>query len=69
MRLKEIREKQNLSQQALAKRAGVAQSSIHYIESGVKSPTLKVLLKLASALGVSVADLLGEEGKPNIVKR
>jgi len=58
VRLKEIRLTQNLSQQELAKKAGVGQSTIHYIESGVKSPTFKVLEKLAAALGVSVAELI-----------
>lgn len=61
MKLKELREQRNLSQQELARRAGIAQSSIHYIETGQKSPTYRILQKLASALGVSVADLLEDK--------
>ncbi|MDH7577144.1 MAG: helix-turn-helix transcriptional regulator [Bacillota bacterium] len=60
-RLKNLRMEQNLSQQELAKRAGLGQSTIHYIETGYKSPTLKVLRKLAAALGVTVSELIGEE--------
>ncbi|BCV20347.1 helix-turn-helix domain-containing protein [Moorella sp. Hama-1] len=60
LRLKEMRLKAKLSQQELAKRAGIGQSTIHYIETGRKSPTYKVLEKLATALDVSVADLLEE---------
>ena len=56
--LKQIRISQQLSQQELAHRAGVGQSTIHYIETGVKSPTFKVIEKLATALGVSVAELI-----------
>lgn len=56
--LKQIRIKQHLSQKELAHKAGVGQSTIHYIESGVKSPTFKVIEKLAAALGVTVPELI-----------
>ncbi|MGB9859719.1 MAG: helix-turn-helix domain-containing protein [Moorellaceae bacterium] len=59
IRLKELRLKAQLSQQELAKKAEIGQSTIHYIETGRKSPTYRILRKLASALGVSVSDLLG----------
>jgi len=60
-RVKELREKLNMSQLELARKAKVAQSTIHYIETGQKSPTYRVLKKLAAALGVTVSELLGED--------
>jgi transcriptional regulator with XRE-family HTH domain len=44
----------------LAKRAKVTQGYVAQIESGVsKNPSLAVLQRLAKALGVPVAELLG----------
>ncbi|MEW6663032.1 MAG: helix-turn-helix domain-containing protein [Bacillota bacterium] len=62
IKLKELREQKELSQQGLARKAGVAQSSIHYIETGQKSPTIKVLAKIAAALNVNVSDLIESGG-------
>ncbi|GLI17727.1 transcriptional regulator [Moorella thermoacetica] len=59
--LKQIRASKNLSQYQLSKKSGVAQSYIHDIESGAKSPTLRTLEKLAAALEVPLGELLGEE--------
>jgi len=57
-KIKVLREQRKLTQQQLARMAGVAQSTIHYIETGQKSPTLKLLEKIALALDVSVVDLI-----------
>jgi transcriptional regulator with XRE-family HTH domain len=61
--IKEMRLKKGWSQQELAKRSGVSQSHIHYLESGTKDATSTTLRKLAQALGVSVAELLEEENQ------
>ena len=63
LKIKQRRESLNISQNQLAAKSGVAQSSIHYIESEQNSPTMQTLQKLAAALSVSVADLLGEPCK------
>lgn len=61
-RIKELREKKNLSQRALAKKAGISSSHIEHIESGyIKSPTFATLEKIADALGVSRAKFFGKE--------
>ncbi|NPV80695.1 MAG: helix-turn-helix transcriptional regulator [Firmicutes bacterium] len=60
-KIKALREQRRLSQQELAKAAGVAQASIHYIETGQKSPTVRTLDKLAAALGVPVSELLDDK--------
>jgi XRE family transcriptional regulator of biofilm formation len=58
--VKRLREQQGLSQTVLAKRAKVTQGYVAQIESGVsKNPSLAVLQRLAKALGVPVAELLG----------
>ncbi|NPV72895.1 MAG: helix-turn-helix transcriptional regulator [Pelotomaculum sp.] len=54
-----FRESLGMSQKELAEKAGIAQSTVHYIESG-GNYTHKTLQKLATALGISVSELLGE---------
>lgn len=58
IRLKEWRERRDLSLRALGARAGVAWSSLHRIEQGTLSPTLSMLEKLGRALDCDVHDLL-----------
>lgn len=55
------RERQKYSQNALAKRAGIAQATLNAIESSTKNPSVDTVILLAKALGVKVAFLLGEE--------
>jgi len=58
--IKALREQRELSQPELAKRAQVAQSYIAMLETGEKqNPSLDILKRLAKALKVPVADLLG----------
>lgn len=47
-------DKDDLSINELAKRAGVAGSAVHYYVHGSKRPTLRTLYKIARALGVPV---------------
>ncbi|OGK38368.1 hypothetical protein A3F03_01445 [Candidatus Roizmanbacteria bacterium RIFCSPHIGHO2_12_FULL_41_11] len=57
--LKQLREKNGLSQDRLAKLADVANNTIIKIEQGENiNPTLDTLKKVAKALGVSVDDLI-----------
>ncbi len=60
-RLRELRDSQNLSLEALATRSGVSRSNISLIERGESSPTAAVLNKLASALGVALATLFEDK--------
>ena len=55
--IKELRNKRNLTQAALAKRSRVTRSAITLIESGSSNPTLEILLKLSKALHVSIDEL------------
>jgi XRE family transcriptional regulator of biofilm formation len=54
-----LREEKGLTQEGLAKLAGVTKPYVSMIESGNrKSPSLPVLKRLAKALGVPVTALL-----------
>lgn len=57
-RLRAARKKAGLTQTEAARRSGVHYVSISRFETGVKMPTLKALMKLAAAYGVSVCDLI-----------
>ncbi|EXF95804.1 DNA-binding protein [Pseudomonas fluorescens HK44] len=60
-----LRAQKGLTQRELAALTGIAWSMISKYESGQSKPRLKVLLRLAEALGVSSEDLLGiQESKP-----
>lgn len=65
LRIREIRLKAGLSQNALAKKAGVSQSHISEIESGEKKVGLAIALKLTEALNCTIDDILRLEGEPN----
>ena len=47
-----------LSQESLAKKSGVGQRTIGYIENGEGLPTLKTIEALAKALDISVMVLI-----------
>jgi transcriptional regulator with XRE-family HTH domain len=54
-RLRALRRQAELSQPALATRAGLAVSTIRQFEYGLREPAFDTLLKLAKGLGVSLA--------------
>jgi len=55
-RVKELRELRGLSMTKLSKIARVGQSTLSYIESGRQSPTVDVLERICSALGITLAE-------------
>lgn len=57
VRVAQLRAAQGLSLEALASRSGVSRSMISLVERGESSPTAVVLEKLASGLGLVLADL------------
>ena len=59
-KLREAREASGLSQVQAGEKAGVHHVSIAMFETEARSPTVRVLYKLAEAYGVSVCDLLPE---------
>jgi transcriptional regulator with XRE-family HTH domain len=69
IRLRSIREKQGVSLRALKKASGVAVATLARIEAGDYNPRLDTLRKLAKALRVTVADLIGETKPGKGVKK
>ncbi|MDI6908169.1 MAG: helix-turn-helix transcriptional regulator [Thermoanaerobacterales bacterium] len=69
-RIMHMREARQISQNALAKKSGVAQSSISDIESGKRIPSVPTLERLAAALGVPVTALFagGDETPGDVTK-
>jgi transcriptional regulator with XRE-family HTH domain len=57
--LSALRHVRGLTQDTLAKAAGVPRSTIANLESGEGNPSLAVLVKVASALGAPIDELLG----------
>lgn len=62
-RVRELRTSQRMTQLQLAERAGVARSQVASIERAQKAPTIRTLEAFASALGVTVDELVRTEGK------
>ena len=61
-RLKELREKNNLTQEQLAKISGVSSRMIQRYEAGTSRPRWDAAEQIAKALDISVVDLLGQSG-------
>ena len=55
--LKQIRQEKGMTLKKLSERSGVSTSHISDIENNYKMPSLIVVVKLAKALDVGVADL------------
>ncbi len=55
-----LRQQRGLSLDELSRQAGVSKSMLSQIERGQANPTVAVVWRLASALGVPLAELLGE---------
>ena len=58
--VRRLRAKRNLSQKALAERSGVSVSYVSMRERAQRSPPLETIEKVARALGVPPATLLGK---------
>jgi transcriptional regulator with XRE-family HTH domain len=58
VRIQTIRESKGVSRAELARKSKVALSHLNSIESGEKSPTIRILEKIAKALEVPITDLL-----------
>jgi transcriptional regulator with XRE-family HTH domain len=63
--VKRIRQKKRLTQERFAEISGLSQQYISGLEQGRRNPTVVTLHELATALGVTPADLI----RPNRQKR
>src|SRR5258706_2060134 len=62
--IKALREVRGLSQQQIAKAAGIPRATWTHLESGGANPTLAVLTKVAAALQVRLDELLAPPRQP-----
>lgn len=63
-KVRELRRKERMSLDELARKAGISKSYLWQLEKGrSKRPSADILYKLASSLGTTIADLLGLEVK------
>jgi transcriptional regulator with XRE-family HTH domain len=58
--LRKERERQKLSMNAVAARAGLSQQMVSYVERGMRNPTLETLLRVAAALETDLASIIAE---------
>ncbi|MDE5831145.1 MAG: helix-turn-helix transcriptional regulator [Clostridia bacterium] len=57
IRIREVREKKNISINQLAEMTGITKSHLSYIERNEKEPSLSILIRIALALRVDEKEL------------
>lgn len=67
-RVRELRTKRRLTQQALAETAGIPQTHVSAIELGLMQPNLGTLLRLALALECKVSALVSVFDREDLAK-
>ena len=67
MKLRELREKENYTQVALAEKLGVTSQTILNWENGIYEPNISQLCKLADIFNVSIDYLVERKEKGSIV--
>lgn len=60
MNIREKREALKMTQRELANRVGITPAQMCMIETGKRMPSLKVALRIASALGCTVEELTAD---------
>ncbi len=64
-RLLVLRQRQSLTQEGLARRAGLSKAIVQSLEQGLRQdPKVSTLVRLAGALGVSLDVLAGLDSRP-----
>lgn len=57
IKLKEVREKYNISIRDLARITGISKSHLNYIEKGERKPSLSTIIRIAVALNIDEKEL------------
>ena len=60
--IEEARKAKGMTQEQLAKLLGITQGAVAQWENGLTHPSFQMLQKVASALGVTVDELIGKAG-------
>lgn len=64
-RIKSFRKTKRFSQDELSRLAGISKGMLVELEKGTANPSIAILCKLASALGLSVADIVNVSDTPS----
>ena len=64
--IRQRRQAQGLSLEALAKRSGVSSTMLSEVERSLKNPTVKLAYQIARALDCTLTELLSEEAAPQV---
>jgi transcriptional regulator with XRE-family HTH domain len=67
--LREERLRRRLSMNSVAKKAGLSQQMVSYVERGLRNPTLDTLLRMTNALNINLSDLINRASKIPSTKR
>jgi transcriptional regulator with XRE-family HTH domain len=68
-RIRELRQSRRMSITALAKQAGITGAMVSQVERGVTNPSVATVARIATVLGVSVAELFQVEHPKEMVVR
>ena len=60
-RIRELREKNGLTQEILAEKVGVTRQTILFLEKGKYNPSLRLAYKIARVFGVKIEDVFSFE--------
>jgi len=63
-RLAELRKERGFTQAELGERLGISIKMVDYYERRATNPSLEIITKAAGLFGITVADMLGELGRP-----
>jgi transcriptional regulator with XRE-family HTH domain len=58
LRLRQLREERDWTQEVFAEKADIDRSYVAGIEAGLRNPSFKLLAKMAAGLGMTVSDFL-----------
>jgi transcriptional regulator with XRE-family HTH domain len=64
--VRRLREAKGISQEGLADLAGLDRTYVSGVERGVRNPTLKVIYRLAEALGADVSSLFQSASRDRV---
>lgn len=64
-RIKSFRKARRFSQDELSRLAGISKGMLVELEKGTANPSIAILCKLATALGLSVADIVNVSSTPS----
>jgi transcriptional regulator with XRE-family HTH domain len=67
--IREERQRQNLSLNALAARAGLSRQMVTFVEKEERNPSLDTVLRLSSALGIKFEELLMQARRASTVSK